>query len=434
MKLSSKIFYKNHINEIGKFVDKELRTLHLTNREISYPGLKNIGENFPIDPSNFNIKNFKSLDENYYDLIIISDVFELHDDVLGLVKELSKKLKNNGKILFSNLNSVWYFILKFLEFIKLKKFSPPRNNISYKKIMNVAEGAGLELIKSYTRLYFPFKLFGMGTFTNNLLEILFNRFNMGIKSYSIFRKKNSSVISLTKSIIIPAKNEEKNIINLFERIKNVDESYQLIFVIGESEDNSYFEAEKILKNNPKLDISLIKQNSNGKGNGVFEGLNFVRNDLVAILDSDLSVDPEVLPEAFKIIESGYADFVNCTRMIYRKEAGSMRILNKIANYIFPKLVNFLLGTYLTDTLCGTKIFKKQHLPNLIKWSEMCGKSDPYGDFDMLFSASYYNEKISEFPVYYKSRSYGQSQINRFRGGYVLFKYLFIAYKNLNVSK
>lgn len=433
MKLSSKIFYKNHIDEINKFVDKGLKTLHLTNKAINYPGLKNTGKIFPIEPGDLNKINLEKIDKESYDLIIISDIFELQDDVLGLVKELSSKLKNNGKILFSNLNTVWYFILKFLEFLKLKNPSPPRNNISYKRIINVAEGAGLELLKSYTKLYFPFKLFGVGTFINNMLEVLFNRFNLGIKSYSIFRKKNSSNILLSKSIIIPAKNEEKNLVSLFERIKNLDKNYQLIFVIGESEDKSYFEAEKILKNNPTLDITLINQISSGKGNGVFEAFDYVKNDLVAILDSDLSVDPEILPEAFKIIESGFADFVNCTRMIYRKEAGSMRILNNIANFLFPKLVNFLLGTYLTDTLCGTKIFKKQHLPNLIKWSKMCEKSDPYGDFDMLFSASYYNEKISEFPVYYKSRTYGQSQINRFKGGYTLFKYLFIAYKNLNVS-
>ena len=324
-------------------------------------------------------------------------------------------------------------MLKILELFRLKKPSPRRNNISYKKIINVAEGAGLEFLKSYTKLYFPFKLFGIGTFINNLLEIIFNRFNLGIKSYSIFRKKNSAPSSLTKSIIIPAKNEEKNIASLFDRVKKLDQNYQLIFVIGESEDNTYLEAEKIIKNNASLDVTLIKQTSNGKGKGVFEAFDYVNNDLVAILDSDISVDPEILPEAFKIIELGYADFVNCTRMIYRKEDGSMKLLNNIANYLFPKLVNILLGTHLTDTLCGTKIFKKKHLPNLITWSNACEKADPYGDFDMLFSASYYNEKISEFPVYYKSRTYGQSQISRFRGGFTLFKYLFIAYKNLNVS-
>lgn len=120
MKLSSKIFYKNHINEISKFVDKELNTLHVTNEKIDYPGLQNSGETFPIVPGRLNSKTFQILDDNSYDLIIISDIFELHDDVLGLVKELSDKLRNNGKILFSNLNSVWYFMLKILELFRLK--------------------------------------------------------------------------------------------------------------------------------------------------------------------------------------------------------------------------------------------------------------------------------------------------------------------------
>ena len=64
----------------------------------------------------------------------------------------------------------------------------------------------------------------------------------------------------------------------------------------------------------QINFCLFEQTTNGKGPGVFESFNFVENDLVAILDSDLSVDPEELNHIFEIIEQGTADFVNCPKI------------------------------------------------------------------------------------------------------------------------
>ena len=52
------------------------------------------------------------------------------------------------------------------------------------------------------------------------------------------------------------------------------------------------------------------------------GISF--GDVIAILDSDLSVDPEELENFYSIIENNYADFVNGTRLIYPMEKESMR--------------------------------------------------------------------------------------------------------------
>ena len=59
--------------------------------------------------------------------------------------------------------------------------------------------------------------------------------------------------------------------------------------------------------------------------------------------------------------------------------------------------------------------------------------DPFGDFDFLFSAAYYGEKISEYPVHYKARIYGKTQINRFRDGFKLIYYFFKSFSKFNSS-
>ena len=67
------------------------------------------------------------------------------------------------------------------------------------------------------------------------------------------------------------------------------------------------------------------------------GSRAIDNDAVAILDSDLSVDPEKLTDFFEIIENGHADFVNGTRLIYKMEKGAMQSLNKLGIDFFNLL-------------------------------------------------------------------------------------------------
>ena len=81
-----------------------------------------------------------------------------------------------------------------------------------------------------------------------------------------------------------------------------------------------------------------------------------QHELIAILDSDISVDPNTLNDFFEIIETGRADFVNGTRFVYKMEHGAMRRLNSIGNLVFQFIIS-LLSINLTDSLCGTKVFK-----------------------------------------------------------------------------
>ena len=111
------------------------------------------------------------------------------------------------------------------------------------------------------------------------------------------------------------------------------------------------------------------------------------------------------------------DFVNGTRFIYPIEDKSMRFQNKIGNFIFRFLVSIVIQNKLSDTLCGTKVFRKSHIKKILEWRKDLNYLDPFGDFDFLFSAAYCGEKIVEYPVHYKARVYGETQIRRYRDGF-----------------
>ena len=69
------------------------------------------------------------------------------------------------------------------------------------------------------------------------------------------------------------------------------------------------------------------------------------------------------------------------------------------------------------------IFKKNNLSFLYYWQETMSIKDPFCDFDLIFSSAYSGTKILEYPVHYRNRKYGTTNISRFRDGWKLILYL-----------
>ena len=59
-----------------------------------------------------------------------------------------------------------------------------------------------------------------------------------------------------------------------------------------------------------------------------------------------------------------------------------------------------------------------------------GDFDPFGDFDLIFGASKMNLKSVDLPIRYQARTYGETQISRFRHGLLLFRMVHYAFKKL----
>ena len=327
-----------------------------------------------------------------------------------------------------------YHFLKIFELLGLKVSSQGRSVINPKNLNNIAKSSGFELNQFYSRQLFPFKFGFLGVIINKLLELILKPFNLGIKYYMVLAPYGLELSSKTKSIIIPAKNEEKNLVPLIERIPIFDDDYELIVVYGPSKDKT----EEVVKNLnttfPDIKIIPLKQSKNGKANAVWEAVSIANNDLIAILDSDQSVDPETLTEFFNILESGNADFVNGTRLIYPMEDKAMRALNTYGNKIFQFLITLVIQQKLSDSLCGTKVFKKSNIIKILNWQKTLKTTDPFGDFDLIFSAAYAGDKILEYPVHYRARVYGETQISRFRDGFKLIKYFLESFYYFNISK
>jgi hypothetical protein len=92
--------------------------------------------------------------------------------------------------------------------------------------------------------------------------------------------------------------------------------------------------------------------------------------------------------------------------------------------------SFVLGQRFKDTLCGTKVISRKHYKRLARYRSFFGDFDPFGDFDLIFGAVRMNLRIVEIPINYRERTYGSTNISRWRHGALLFGMLFFAAKRL----
>jgi hypothetical protein len=434
IKISSSFFDQNHIKELQRYIKTSGKSIHLiSEKNRSIDKFEAITDQLLLVNDNDLVKSLSSIEEKF-DLVIITDLFELTDDIYSVFKIIKKILIPNGKLLVNSVNPKWNVILKLFEKLQLKTYTKDRAYIHPKKISNIAKSDGFELNQYYSRQIFPFRMLGVGKLINKILEVVLLPFNIGIKNYMIFSYYKSSNVNNSKSIIIPAKNEEKNLVPLIKRIPVFYEEYELVVVYGKSEDKTeeiVLDLENLF---PDINIKVLKQSSNGKANAVWEAVEVCDMELIAILDSDQSVDPETLEYFFEILESGNADFVNGTRLIYPMEDKAMRTINTFGNKIFQFLISLVIKQRLTDSLCGTKVFKKSNINKIKIWQDTLSSRDPFGDFDLIFSAAYAGDKILEYPVHYRARVYGETQISRFRDGFKLIKYFIESYYLFNISK
>jgi len=434
MKISSSFYDQNHIKELERHTQAFNKSIHLISRKNrSINKFENVTEELLLVDDNNLIKTLNSI-QGSFDLVVITDLFELTDDIYSVFKSIANILNPDGKLLVNSVNPKWNAVLKIFEKLQLKTASQDRAYIHPKKIINIAKSDGYELNQYYSRQLFPFRIFGLGKIVNKILEVILLPLNVGIKNYMVFGSYKIENQIKSKSIIIPAKNEEKNLIPLIKRIPNFNEEYELVVVYGDSKDKTEEVVLNLENVFPELNIKVLKQSSNGKANAVWEAVEICDMELIAILDSDQSVDPETLEHFFEILENGNADFVNGTRLIYPMEDKAMRTINTLGNKIFQFLISLVIKQKLTDSLCGTKVFKKSSIKKIKYWQNSLSSKDPFGDFDLIFSAAYAGDKILEYPVHYRARVYGETQISRFRDGFKLIKYFLESYYLFNISK
>lgn len=363
-----------------------------------------------------------------FDYILVLDTIGSLDDCQKFLAQLQPLCTRDTRIVIGYFSHLWLPILKVAEWLGQRMPMPQQNALAPADVAALARLADLEPVKSEQRVLSPISLFGLGRLINRFISVLPGIRFFALRHYSVCRSWSVAHEDLKSvTIVIPARNERGNIEPAVQRIPQFCDDIEIIFIEGHSKDGTFEEMERVKVAYPGKDIKTMRQPGKGKADAVFTAYDVARGDVLMILDADLTMPPEQLPKFWDAIKSGKGEFINGSRLVYPLEDDAMRFLNLIANKIFSYLFSWLLNQRYTDTLCGTKVMRRTDYYRLRDGKAYFGDFDPFGDFDLIFGASKLNLKTVDLPIRYAARSYGETQISRFRHGVMLLKMVVFAF-------
>ena len=204
------------------------------------------------------------------------------------------------------------------------------------------------------------------------------------------------------SLIIPSFNEEKNLTKLFDKLEltlneNPDENIEIIIVDNGSTDGSskLIREHKLFLSN-KLKLLNIKKNI-GYGDGINQGINFSKGDVICWFHADLQFDPQ---DAIKIYKKFKASLLKDEIFVKGKRV-NRNLFDEFFTFGMSLFTLFLFKKKINDINAQPKIFNRSFLKLI---------SDPPLDFSydiyFLLIASKNNIKIIESPVNWSNRNAG----------------------------
>ena len=220
----------------------------------------------------------------------------------------------------------------------------------------------------------------------------------------------------TVSIVIPAKNEARNLPHVFAELP-VD--CEVILVDGNSTDDTVRVTQRL-----RPDITVIGQSREGKGNALACGFAAATGDFIVMIDADGSNDPREIPHFVDALKQG-ADFAKGSRFLAGGGSQDISLIRRIGNFWLNKIVNLLYGTRYTDLCYGYNAFRRECLDVMkLNATEIEGVepgSMLWGDgfeVETLINVRIAKAglRVTEVPSFEKVRHFGASNLNAFSDG------------------
>ena len=366
-----------------------------------------------------------------FDVIVLSDLVNDLWDVQTVLQQVSQLSTPRTRIIINSYSRLWEPVLNVAKWLGLAKPTLYQNWLTVEDIASLLNLADCEVIKQSQEILSPLPILLLDDVCNRFLVKLWPFKYLALTNFIVARPRPSlSTKRHSVSVIIPARNEAGNIAEIFVRVPRMGQWTELVFVEGHSRDSTYMSIEAAIAQNPERCCQLLRQTGTGKGDAVRLGFARAKGEMLMILDADLTVPPEDLPRFYEALCSGKGEFINGVRLVYPMEKQAMRFLNLLGNKFFSLAFSWLLGQPIKDTLCGTKVLWKQDYEAIAANRAHFGDFDPFGDFDLIFGAVKLNLKITDLPIRYRERTYGTSNIQRWKHGLLLLKMVIFAARRL----
>jgi SAM-dependent methyltransferase len=369
-----------------------------------------------------------------FDYVILSDLVPFAFDLQAILSNVRRMTHDRSRVVVHSYSQLWRPAIKLAELLRLKPRKPMRNWVTPADLRNLLELAGFEVVSLSRRILFPRQVPFLSTFLNGIVASIWPLSHLCLTWWVVARPRpTAEARDLSVSIVVPCRNEAGMIGEILDRTPELGSATEIVFVEGGSTDGTRAEIERQIAARPERALSLQLQTGVGKGDAVRLGFEHAANELLMILDADLTVSPEDLHKFYEAVAVGHAELANGSRLVYDLPSGAMQFLNVIGNKFFSSVFSVLLRQPIKDTLCGTKALLRADYRRIARSRAYFGDFDPFGDFDLLLGAGRQSLKIVDVPIRYHARTYGTTNISRFRHGVALLQMAAFAFWKFRVA-
>ena len=217
------------------------------------------------------------------------------------------------------------------------------------------------------------------------------------------------------TLVIPAKNEWLSLPKVLEELKKY--KFKIIIVLHRTD-------KKTIRSIKKFNYKIIKQNSNGYGNAIIQGINSVKTKYLCIFNADGSFNPKDLFLMLKKIKSKY-HFAFASRYLKGGGSDDDTIVTFIGNKIFTFIGKFFFKIKISDILF-TFIAGNTHQFKQLKLT--------YNDFrlcvEIPIKIKKNNFKYTSIPSFERQRIAGIKNVNAIKDGFLIMCALIKLYVNV----
>lgn len=374
------------------------------------------------------------LNETFDYVIICQSLGDVYD-LQALFDSVRTVCHERTRLIVVHYSRVWQPALRLMEWLGIKRRAPEHNWLPNEEVTHLLRISGFETVRAAGLTICPLYVPLLSNLINRVVGNCPVVHHLGLNYVVVARPVHPTVRERDRqpsvSIVVPARNEAGHISSILQRIPSMSSQQEVIFVEGNSTDDTWSVIQETVRHyDGPYAVRALRQDGRGKGDAVRKGFAASNGDVLMILDADLSVPPEELPRFYEALVNGTGEFINGSRMVYLMDKRAMRFLNLMGNKVFGAIFTYLMSQRFRDTLCGTKVLFRRDYERIVANRSSFGDFDPFGDFDLLFGAARLNLKIVDVPVHYKARTYGETNISRFRHGWMLLRMCVLAARKL----
>ncbi|WKA50532.1 glycosyltransferase family 2 protein [Planococcus liqunii] len=168
------------------------------------------------------------------------------------------------------------------------------------------------------------------------------------------------------SIVVPAYNEEANIMSMYEKLVQelhlLPYQYEIMFINDGSSDGTLQEILKLAERHPDVKYISLTRNF-GKESAILAGLHRIQGDAAILMDSDLQHPPELIGQLIEGFEEGFHQVV-----AKRSRTGDSKFRSFLSSFYY-KIVNAVTDVDFVDGEGDFRLLSRKAINSILQLSE-----------------------------------------------------------------